>query len=295
MHAVGATATGPEVEERQAFAKVNLTLEVLGRRDDGFHEVRTVMQRITLSDTLRVTAADALSLRCSDPSLEGPQNLVWRAAELLQQECGVRRGATLWLRKRVPVAAGLGGGSADAAAALDALNALWRLGLPRTALAELGARLGSDVPFFLAGSPLCLAAGRGERLTELGLLPATWLVLVKPPVGISAGAVYQAFPRERWSDGERTRAWLEHAFRNRDVPPPFNDLEAAALTVEPRAAAARDVLRAAGAVAPVMSGSGSTYFWLADEEQAARVLYERSAAAAAAMGGEVFLERFVTL
>src|SRR5688500_15047283 len=132
-----------------AHAKVNLTLEVLGKRADGFHDIRSVMQRISLADTLTVERAEGLTLTCSDPGLEGPENLVWRAAELLRTECGVAEGAALRLEKRIPVAAGLGGGSSDAAAALRGLNELWRLRLSGERLWELGARLGSDVPFFL--------------------------------------------------------------------------------------------------------------------------------------------------
>src|SRR5687768_1385067 len=143
-----------------AHAKINLTLEVLGKRADGFHEIRSVMQRITLADTLTIRRAEELILACSDPELEGPENLVWRAAELLRGEYGVSAGASLALEKRIPVAAGLGGGSSDAAAALRGLNELWKLGLNGERLRDLGARLGSDVPFFLLESGSALAEGR---------------------------------------------------------------------------------------------------------------------------------------
>jgi 4-diphosphocytidyl-2-C-methyl-D-erythritol kinase len=127
------------------------------------------------------------------------------------------------------------------------------------------------VPFFLVESGCALAEGRGERLTPLPSLPERWVVLVKPPVGISSGAVYQAFPPSRWSDGARTRAWLERAAGG-DIPPPFNAMEPVALEVAPDAAAAREALRLAGAPFAVMSGSGSTYFTLmADAHEAAAV------------------------
>lgn len=259
----------------EAPAKVNLTLEVVRRRPDGYHDICSVMQAISLADRLTVEPSDNLVLWCNAPALDGPDNLVWRAARLLQQESGTRRGASLYLQKRIPVVAGLGGGSSDAAAAFLALNQLWALGLTRAHLRELGARLGSDVAFFLGESGCALAEGRGERLTPLSPLPPRWLVLVKPPAGISAGAVYARFPPERSSDGSRTRAWIARASAEGSVPPPFDDLEAVALEVAPAAAQARDALLAAGAPYPVMSGSGSTYYALFEREADARDVYTR--------------------
>jgi 4-diphosphocytidyl-2-C-methyl-D-erythritol kinase len=274
-----------------APAKVNLTLEVLGKRDDGFHAIRSVMQWITLADTLTLEHATDLSLTCSDPGLDGPENLVWKAAGLLRREAGTTQGARLTLDKNIPVAAGLGGGSSDAATTLIGLNQLWRLGIPHPRLMELGAELGSDVPFFMGESAAMLVEGRGEVLSPLPPLPQKWLVLVKPGVGISAGAVYRAFPRERWSDGSRTASWLESARNGSTLPRPFNDLEAPALTVEPGAAAARDALIAAGAPWALMSGSGSTYFSLFESEALARPVFQRLKA----QGATVFLAGFVTL
>ncbi|CAA9273694.1 MAG: 4-diphosphocytidyl-2-C-methyl-D-erythritol kinase [uncultured Chloroflexi bacterium] len=233
-----------------APAKVNLTLEVLRRREDGFHEIRSVMQRITLCDELSVSHASDLHFECSDPALAGPDNLVYRAAALLRAETGASLGARLRLVKRIPVAAGLGGGSSDAATTLAALDVLWQLRLPRERLLALAAQLGSDVPFFLAESPCALAEGRGELLTPLPSLPPRWLVLLKPDAGISAGAVYKAFPACSWSDGARTTRWLEDASRTRAVPPPFNDLELIALQVEPAAASARSWRAAALPTSP---------------------------------------------
>ena len=152
------------------YAKINLTLEILGKRADGFHEVRTVMQTVGLADRLEVSAAADLSFTCSDPALATPDNLVYRAARLLQAEYAVRTGAALRLEKRIPVAAGLGGGSSDAAATIVALNRLWNLQLSLTEQRRLAARLGSDVPFILTGGT-ALATGRGERITPLPPLP----------------------------------------------------------------------------------------------------------------------------
>jgi 4-diphosphocytidyl-2-C-methyl-D-erythritol kinase len=250
------------------------------------------MQRISLADRLTIERAEGLSLACSQPSLEGPENLVWRAAERLRDEAGVRQGVALRLEKHIPVAAGLGGGSSDCAAALRGLNELWELGLTRERLMELGAELGSDVPFFLLEAGSGLAEGRGERLTPLLPLPERWLVLVKPDVGISAGAVYGALERGDWSAGARTSEWLAVAHRTETLPAPFNALERASLAVEPRAAGAREALIEAGAMQAIMSGSGSTYFALFEAEVEA----ERVAGRVRKAGwDQVWVARFVTL
>lgn len=286
----------------QAQAKINLTLEVLGRRGDGYHEIRSVMQRITLADTLTLVPADRLTLECSDPRLEGPENLVWRAAELLRRASGVRAGAAMRLEKRTPVSAGLGGGSSDCAAALLGLARLWGVDLPRELLMALGRELGSDVPFFLLESPCALAEGRGDLVTPLpdlphrGVLPALperWVVLAKPEVGISAAAVYGAFPHSGWTDGLRTSAWLDQLRQRGSVPPPFNALEAVALGVAPEARLARRALVEAGAREPVMAGSGSTYFALFEDECETRSVLARLAAAG--WEGRSWIARFVTL
>lgn len=279
-----------------APAKVNLTLEVLRRRPDGFHDIRSVMQAINLADRLTFSRATTLELRCSRPELENLDNLVWRAAELLRRETGTAHGARIDLQKRIPVAAGLGGGSSDAATALLGLNALWGLRLQRPDLRELGSRLGSDVPFFLGDSPCALAQGRGEQLTPLTPLPMAWVVLVNPPLPIATAEVYRGFPPHYWSDGSRTAAWLAASQTGAGVPSPFNDLESVALTIAPAAGAARDALRSAGAPAAVMSGSGSTYFALFTGEAEARAVVARLVRVAHADSGvppsAVFLARF---
>ncbi len=264
--------------EVSAPAKLNLTLEVVRRRDDGFHELRSIFLALDLVDTITVEGSPSITVSCSDPDLETPENLVWRAAEALRKEAGVRTGALLTLVKRIPVAAGLGGGSSDAASTLLALNAHWNLGYPRARLREIGATLGSDIPFFLGTSPLALVTGRGEFLEPLHVPPhlgSARFVLVKPPVGISAGAVYRAYPQARWSHGhDRTDTWFRELTAISSVgadrfPVPFNDLEAIALQVAPEASVARDLLVAAGATRPVMAGSGSTFFTMVHSDDEA--------------------------
>ena len=165
-----------------ARAKINLCLEVLGRREDGYHEIATVLQAIALADDLVVRPSAGIVLETNDPDLDMDDNLVLRAARLLRDRTGVERGAHIVLVKRIPVAAGLGGGSADAAAALVGLAKLWELDLKDGSLAALAERLGSDVPFFLHGSGTALASGRGERVEPLPAVRHGWVVVALPDV-----------------------------------------------------------------------------------------------------------------
>ena len=175
----------------RSYAKLNLYLDVLERRPDGYHDIETILQTVSLADTLEVsTAVEDITLICSD-SAAGPakENLAYRAAMLLRDRCGIRRGAHMVLDKRIPVAAGLAGGSGNAAAALAALNELWELRLSQTELAALGLELGSDVPYCLIGGTVA-ARGRGEILRPLEPLAPAWFLLLHPELRIGAGEVY---------------------------------------------------------------------------------------------------------
>src|SRR5215468_2228913 len=185
-----------------AAAKINLTLEVLGRRTDGYHEIVTVMQTVDLSDRLVVEDADVLELRttASDVPTDGT-NLALRAAAALRDGAEVSRGARITLEKRIPVAAGLGGGSADAAAVLVGLNRLWGLRWSSARLAEVAVTLGMDVPFFLYGG-VALGTGRGERLRRVGAAPAAQL-LPNRGVAVSASEAYRRVTPARYTDGTR--------------------------------------------------------------------------------------------
>lgn len=189
-----------------APAKVNLFLELLGKRSDGYHELETLMTSVSLYDTLTFTedASDEIRLQVY-PNLRnadrtgfdsaipdsGADNLVVRAALALRQHTGISRGARIRLWKRIPVAAGLAGGSSDAAATLMALNRLWQLHLSRSELMEIGSQLGSDIPFFLGESATAICRGRGERVEPLNIPLGLHLVIVRPPEGLSTAAVFQ--------------------------------------------------------------------------------------------------------
>ena len=171
----------PDSVTVEAPAKVNLTLEVLGKRHDGYHDIASVMQTISLFDTLTFTPADNVKVSSNVSVLNNKDNLVYRAAVLLKDEIGVSEGADIRLDKGIPLDAGLGGGSSDAAAALLGLDRLWGLGLLKTQLKDLAARLGSDVPFFLRGGS-ALVEGRGERGVSVGKHPDNVVCACIPPV-----------------------------------------------------------------------------------------------------------------
>jgi 4-diphosphocytidyl-2-C-methyl-D-erythritol kinase len=176
----------------KAPAKVNLFLEVLAKRADGYHEIATLMVAVSLYDTLKFKeeTSGEVRLDCDHPQLStGPDNLVCRAAALLKDRTGCRRGARIRLSKRIPLAAGLAGGSTDAAATLDGLNRMWCLGLTRNELATLGGEIGSDVAFFFS-TPAAWCTGRGERVSPVPLGKRLWFVLACLPVGLSTAAVY---------------------------------------------------------------------------------------------------------
>ena len=189
-----------------AYAKINLSLEVLGRRDDGYHNIATIMQTVDLADDVIISPSDQLDVRCDDPQLMGPQNIVWDAAVALATHSGVDPRARIVINKRIPTAAGLGGGSADAAAALRGLNMLWDLGLPRRELYFLASGLGSDVPFLLDGG-IALATERGDFLEPMAAADGVEVLLVVPPESIprKTPTLYGALTPCDYSDGIPTQ------------------------------------------------------------------------------------------
>lgn len=251
-----------------AAAKLNPFLRVLGRRPDGFHDVETLVQPITLADGIRAAHRDhgfGLAMtgeRAAD--IDPEDNLVLRAAQALAEAMGERRGARLLVVKRIPVAAGLGGGSADAAATLRALDRLWGWGLGPAGLSEVAAGLGSDVPALLVGGA-ALARGRGDHVEPLPLAK-TWWVLVFAPFGISSAEAYGWWDEEEASTGPDPASLLE-ALREGDADTVggllFNDLEGPVLRRRPRVAEARQRLLEAGALGAVLCGSGPTVAGLA--------------------------------
>ena len=270
-----------------APAKVNLFFEVLAKRSDGYHEIETLMVPIGLFDHLRVVNDPAgnieLSARWSAPATvieesgfgelpPADENLVTKAVKLLRERAGVKLGAKMWLTKRIPAAAGLGGGSSDAAAALAAVNELWQLGWTRDQLAELSAELGSDVPFFFArGAAMC--RGRGEIIEPVGKLPSLHLVVVRPPEGLSTAAVYKAC---RASDQPRSPRELIDALRRGDQRRLgsliYNRIEPAARELSTWIKRLEAEFSQLDCVVAQMSGSGTAYFAICRHAAHARAI-----------------------
>lgn len=247
-------------------AKVNLHLEVLGRRPDGYHELRTVFQAIDLWDTVDGEVASGLSLTCDDPSLAcDGSNLVIRAARLLRERLGPGPGARLHLSKGIPSGGGLGGGSSDAAGTLLLLDRLWGGGLDRDALAAIAAEIGSDCAFFLWGGR-AVGTGRGERIEPLPAEPSRPLVLGFPPHGIPTAEVYRRLAAlTPPAAGVTVPALLTKSSPEKDFGPARNDLERVVLEGWPELGAFRARLLEQGARVALVSGSGSTVFGLFDD------------------------------
>lgn len=271
----------------RAPAKVNLYLEVLGEHESGFHYIRSVVMPISVYDELVFTGTDGPITITTEESAtlsggmslpEPAENLVTRAAVLLKQATGYKGGAQILLRKQIPIGGGLGGGSADAAAVLCGLNRLWKTGLSARQLAELGARLGSDVPALVQGGAT-LVEGIGEKVSPLSGAEAKnavwWLVLLNPGFGISTGDIYRRFKTSLTSRRPDVNQMLL-ALRNGDVELGarnlFNDLEPTVLRKYPLIAILLEQLAGAGALGVLVSGSGSTVFGLARDESQARAI-----------------------
>jgi 4-diphosphocytidyl-2-C-methyl-D-erythritol kinase len=259
----------------RAPAKVNLFLEVLGKRPDGYHDIVTFMVAVELFDILafKEETSGELRLTCDEATLSvGPDNLVWRAAELLRRQIGVRRGARIHLSKRIPQAAGLAGGSSDAAATLIGLDRLWRLKLSNAELMSLAAQLGSDVPFFFS-APAAWCTGRGEQVTPFPLPQGLHLVLACPAAGLTTAAVYRAVTVPATPHTPRA---LREALIREDVAAIgaaiHNRLQPVAERLCPAVAALRQLFTKLAPAGHGMSGSGSSYFALCHSQQDALAL-----------------------
>ena len=269
---------GPDAAVAAAPAKVNLHLEVLGKRPDGYHAVETLILAVDLFDTLDVRRdpAGALTLECDPPGLPtGPQNLVWKAADALRRATGTTEGAAVRLTKRIPHEAGLGGGSSDAAAAILALNRVWNLGRTREELLPVAAEVGSDVGFFLAPTA-AWCTGRGEVVEPEEVGGEFHLVLVKPDVGLSTAAVYRkvTVPAEP-VDGTDIRNALRSGDPDRLARALFNRLQDPALGAEPAVGRVLQTLAECDPLGRLMSGSGSCCFAVCrDRADAGRVAGE---------------------
>lgn len=259
----------------QARAKINWALEITGRRQDGYHLLDGVMQPLMLHDTLFITESDSLILSIEGAALSaGDDNLVLRAARALRQHAGIQAGARLHLVKRIPMGAGLGGGSADAAAALKGLNAFWQINLPMVQLLQIGEKLGADVPFCLMDSPM-RAQGIGEILTSVSCRRTFPLLLIQPCEGLSTKEIFTAYHAENPPGGqveEVIRALAEGSLHHMEKHA-VNMLQTVSLRKKPEMAAAIDALYANGAAFARMTGSGSVVFGAFEDAASAESAY----------------------
>jgi len=283
-----------------SYAKVNLGLEVLGRREDGYHELRTIFQTISLHDdvTLRITRKAGVSVRCDHPAVpQDRTNLAAKAALALARHAGRRDGVAIMIEKRIPVAGGLGGGSSNAATVLIGLDRLWKLGLGVDGLNPLARRIGADVPFFLYGGT-ALGLARGEEIYPLQRQVRGELVVVDPGRPVSTAAVFRRSDAQL-TPRENSNTIFRFVSRDLEADAGFsalsNDLERAALEEAPDLRLAvvsiRGILVREGARLAVLSGSGSSYFGLFDDASKAR----RASAALRAEGFAVHRCRTLSL
>ncbi len=261
-----------------APAKLNLTLEVLAKRRDGFHEIRSVLQAISLSDSLCFQLSQHVAFKSNLPDWIAEKSLVSKAASLLQQVTGCSKGVTVEVKKRIPLLSGLGGDSSDAAAVLRGLNQLWELGLSPGELLGLASQLGSDVAFFLYGGT-ALVEGRGEIVTPLPSLPHRWVVLVIPPVPRLPGKtkqLYASLKDSHYTDGRTTRKLVEELKAGREFTPSlFNTFENVAFTHFSELSVSREHMVKIGATDVHLAGSGPALFTLIKDREQAEELHIR--------------------
>ncbi|MBS4198009.1 4-(cytidine 5'-diphospho)-2-C-methyl-D-erythritol kinase [Lederbergia citri] len=261
----------------KAPAKINLTLDVLGKRADGYHEVEMVMTTIDLADRIELEKREDGQIIIISHSRFVPddqRNLAFQAAKLLKEKFNIKQGVTIAIDKTIPVAAGLAGGSSDAAATLRGLNILWELHLSMDQLAEIGSEIGSDVSFCVYGGT-GLARGRGEKITKLSAPPNCWVILAKPSIGVSTADIYRNVNLEKIHH-PNTEAMV-NAIQNHQYDEVCrhlgNSLEKVTLEMYPEVLHIKEQMQKFGADAVLMSGSGPTVFGLVQHDSRLQRIY----------------------
>ncbi|HWP58223.1 MAG TPA: 4-(cytidine 5'-diphospho)-2-C-methyl-D-erythritol kinase [Candidatus Acidoferrales bacterium] len=262
-----------------APAKLNLSLRILGKRADGYHLIDSLMVPISLYDRLEIAKArkngDRITVVTDSRDVPGgAENLAYRAAALFLDRHGLRERVRIRIHKRIPVGAGLGGGSSDAASTILGLNRLFQTGMDLRAMAELGSRIGADVPFFIYGRP-ARVGGKGERVSPLSSLPLLWFVVLNPGFPVSTRWAYENFSVKLTRRGGNTSIIASLADCRQWTRALINDLEAVTLPRYPKLQQLKEELLSAGARAALMSGSGSSVFGLFESEEGARRAFYR--------------------
>ncbi len=260
----------------KAPAKINLFLEILGKRNDGYHEIETVMQEIDLVDNLQFEEIqEGVKLKCNDKNIPSDENnLVCKAANLILNECGIKKGVLISLEKNIPVGAGLGGGSSDAAATLKALNLLWKIGLNDAELMEFAAKLGSDIPFFIKGKT-SLCSGRGEKITPIEVKSEMNYLVIFPHVNISTTTIYRNLKIDLTKKIIDVSSFLD-ALKHRKLADIskllYNRLEEVIFATYPDLLDVKSALDHFDFCGLSVSGSGSAFFGLCKDKQQAEAI-----------------------
>jgi 4-diphosphocytidyl-2-C-methyl-D-erythritol kinase len=263
----------------KAPAKINLTLEVLQRRPDGFHEIRSVLQTIDLCDTMSFNNSEEITIACDIPEWSADSSQVFKAVTLLQEYDRIKKGVEIRIKKLIPLRAGLGGDSSDAAAALRGLNDLWKLALSEEKLLTLAAGLGSDTPFFIRGGTASVS-GRGEVITTLRPLPPMWVVLVVPNIPVAPGKtarMYAGLKQSHFTDGSITQRLVDtlHKGEKLDSSLLFNTFENIAFDIYPGLGIYKEHLTKLGAPRVHLAGSGPTLFAIFSDKSRAEEIHTR--------------------
>ena len=258
-------------------AKINLGLQVLGKRSDGYHEVRTILQEIELHDLLYLSRIEeGIQLQCNHPRLPlNEQNLAFKAARLIKEKTRFSGGVKIYVDKKIPLGGGLGGGSSNAACVIKGLNQLWGLGLTLEEMQNLGAEIGSDVPFFISGGT-ALATGRGEKIQQLPPLPKTWLIVITPDLEISTSWAYKNLNLELTNCSTNSNVILPEDERNRWFSRVWegkwiNTFEDLVIREYPIVGEAKKLLEQVGARWVSLSGSGSSVFGIFNNQREAEL------------------------
>jgi 4-diphosphocytidyl-2-C-methyl-D-erythritol kinase len=263
--------------ELKARAKINLSLDVLGKRPDGYHLVRMIMQTVELHDKIVLeTIPGGIEIACSCPGVPpGTENIVYKAARLLQKECKIKKGIRIKIKKNIPIAAGLGGGSSNAAAVLKGMNAIFSLGLQQAELMKLGAEIGADVPYCIKGGT-ALAEGIGEILTGLGTFKGVNIVLVKPKIKVSTAWVYNNLDLAAVQSRPDTQALIKAILSKRIADVASNMKNVLEVVTARRFAVIEEIkgrLIELGALGSVMTGSGPSVFGVFGDFESAQKAY----------------------
>ena len=280
----------------KAHAKVNLFLEILGKRDDGYHEIETIMQEVSLADNLQFEEIqEGIKLKCNNKNIPINQdNLVCKAANLILKECGIKKGVLINLEKNIPVGAGLGGGSSDAAATLKALNSLWKVGLNDRDLIEFAAKLGSDIPFFINGKT-SLCSGRGEVISPVKVRDRMDYLILFPHVHISTETIYKNLKIDLTKKRKDVSFFLD-ALKYSEVASIskllFNRLEEVIFATYPDLLLVKRSLESFGFCGLSISGSGSAFFGLCKDRHQAEVI--KSKVESSGMGNVFVVTNVIT-